>query len=43
MVNTLVKAILATVIGGWKLARWCASILLAALALSLAIAFFTSF
>jgi uncharacterized membrane protein (DUF4010 family) len=43
MVNTLVKAILATVIGGWKLARWCASILLAALALSLAIAFCTSF
>jgi uncharacterized membrane protein (DUF4010 family) len=43
MVNTLVKAILATVIGGWKLARWCASILLSALALSLAIAFFTSF
>ncbi|MGB8701120.1 MAG: MgtC/SapB family protein [Thermosynechococcaceae cyanobacterium] len=43
MVNTLVKAILATVIGGWKLARWCASILLAALVLSLAIAFFTSF
>jgi uncharacterized membrane protein (DUF4010 family) len=43
MVNTLVKAILATVIGGWKLARWCASILLAALALSLAIASFTSF
>ncbi|MGB8703214.1 MAG: MgtC/SapB family protein [Thermosynechococcaceae cyanobacterium] len=43
MVNTLVKAILATVIGGWKLARWCASILLTALVLSLAIAFFTSF
>jgi uncharacterized membrane protein (DUF4010 family) len=43
MVNTLVKAILATIIGGWKLARWCASILLAALALSLAIAFFASF
>jgi uncharacterized membrane protein (DUF4010 family) len=42
MVNTLVKAILATVIGGWKLARWCASILLAALSLSLAIAFLTS-
>jgi uncharacterized membrane protein (DUF4010 family) len=43
MVNTLVKAILATVIGGWKLARWCASILLAALALSLAIAFLPVF
>jgi uncharacterized membrane protein (DUF4010 family) len=43
MVNTLVKAILATVIGGWKLARWCASILLVALAMSLAIASFTSF
>jgi uncharacterized membrane protein (DUF4010 family) len=43
MVNTLVKAILATVIGGWKLARWCASILLVSLVLSLAIASFTSF
>jgi uncharacterized membrane protein (DUF4010 family) len=43
MVNTLVKAMLATVIGGWKLARWCASILLVSLALALAIAFWTSF
>ena len=43
MVNTAVKALLATVIGGWKLARWCASILLLALGLSLTTAFFTSF
>jgi uncharacterized membrane protein (DUF4010 family) len=34
MVNTVVKAILATAIGGWKLARWCASILLLSLSLS---------
>jgi uncharacterized membrane protein (DUF4010 family) len=31
MVNTAVKAALATLIGGWKLARWCASILIFAL------------
>ncbi|NJO72600.1 MAG: MgtC/SapB family protein [Leptolyngbyaceae cyanobacterium RM1_406_9] len=43
MVNTIVKAVLATVIGGWKLARWCASILLLALGLSLTTAIFTSF
>lgn len=43
MVNTIVKAVLATMIGGWKLARWCASILLLALGLSLTTAMFTSF
>lgn len=43
IVNTIVKAVLATVIGGWKLARWCASILLLALGLSLTTAVFTSF
>lgn len=42
MVNTFIKAILATAIGGWKLARWCSSILLFALVLSLAITFVTS-
>jgi uncharacterized membrane protein (DUF4010 family) len=42
-VNTVVKAVLATVIGGWNLARWCASILLLALGLSFVAAFFTSF
>jgi uncharacterized membrane protein (DUF4010 family) len=36
MVNTVVKAVLATLIGGWKLARWCASILMFALLTSLA-------
>lgn len=35
MVNTGVKALLATLIGGWKLARWCAPILLTALGLAL--------
>lgn len=35
MVNTLVKAAIATSIGGWRLARWCATILLSALGLSL--------
>lgn len=39
MVNTLVKALLATFIGGWQLARWCATILLSALGLSLIAAF----
>jgi len=43
MVNTIVKALLVTIIGGWELARWCASILLLALGLSLTTAFFTSF
>jgi uncharacterized membrane protein (DUF4010 family) len=38
MVNTAVKAVLASVIGGWKLARWCASILILALLTSLAAA-----
>ncbi|MFB2974995.1 MgtC/SapB family protein [Microseira sp. BLCC-F43] len=40
MVNTVVKALLATFIGGWQLARWCATILLSALGLSLIAAFF---
>ncbi len=40
MVNTLFKAILATFIGGWLLGRWCATILLSALSLSLIAAFF---
>lgn len=35
MVNTLVKAAIATSIGGWRLARSCATILLSALTLSL--------
>jgi uncharacterized membrane protein (DUF4010 family) len=35
MVNTVIKAIFATVIGGWELARWCATILLGALGMSL--------
>jgi len=39
MVNTVVKALLATFIGGWLLARWCATILLSALGLSLIAAF----
>ncbi|MCM1982803.1 MgtC/SapB family protein [Lyngbya confervoides] len=34
MVNTVVKALMATFIGGWRLARWCASILLISLTLS---------
>jgi uncharacterized membrane protein (DUF4010 family) len=34
MVNTLVKAVLASAIGGWKLGRWCATILLGALVMS---------
>ncbi len=34
MVNTAVKATIATLIGGWPLARWCASILLVSLGLS---------
>jgi uncharacterized membrane protein (DUF4010 family) len=34
LVNTAVKAILATAIGGWALARWCATILMAALFVS---------
>jgi uncharacterized membrane protein (DUF4010 family) len=34
MVNTTVKAVLAFLIGGWKLARWCATILLGALVIS---------
>jgi uncharacterized membrane protein (DUF4010 family) len=35
MVNTGVKALLATLIGGWPLARWCAMILLISLGLAL--------
>jgi uncharacterized membrane protein (DUF4010 family) len=38
MVNTGVKALLAILIGGWKLARWCATILLTALGLALIMA-----
>ncbi|WP_404790483.1 MgtC/SapB family protein [Altericista sp. CCNU0014] len=38
MVNTAVKALLAALIGGWKLARWCASILIIALLASFAAA-----
>ena len=34
MVNTVVKALMATLIGGWNLAKWCASILMISLALS---------
>lgn len=34
MVNTIVKALLATFIGGWHLAKWCASILMMSLVLS---------
>lgn len=37
--NTLFKALLATFIGGWFLGRWCATILLSALGLSLIAAF----
>jgi uncharacterized membrane protein (DUF4010 family) len=40
MVNTAVKAILATAIGGWQLAKWCASILLISLGLSVLAMFF---
>ena len=39
-VNTVVKALLASFIGGMFLARWCATILLSALGLSLIAAFF---
>ncbi|MDJ0774886.1 MAG: MgtC/SapB family protein [Mastigocoleus sp. MO_167.B18] len=39
-VNTVVKALLASFIGGMFLARWCATILLSALGLSLITAFF---
>jgi uncharacterized membrane protein (DUF4010 family) len=35
LVNTAVKAVLATAIGGWKLAKWCATILCASLIASL--------
>lgn len=41
-VNTVVKALLATVIGGWGLARWCLPILLAAIGLGLVVALLTS-
>jgi uncharacterized membrane protein (DUF4010 family) len=40
MVNTLVKALLATLIGGWALARWCATILCVSLVLALLLAMF---
>lgn len=42
MVNTVVKAAIATSIGGWRLARSCATILLTALGLSLLSLFFLS-
>jgi uncharacterized membrane protein (DUF4010 family) len=35
IVNTAVKAVLATAIGGWKLAKWCATILCVSLIASL--------
>lgn len=41
MVNTAIKAIFATAIGGWKLARWCATILLGALGMSLLVLLLT--
>jgi uncharacterized membrane protein (DUF4010 family) len=37
LVNTAMKALLAGVIGGWKLARWCGTILLIALCMSLSV------
>ena len=39
--NTLFKALLATFIGGWFLGRWCATILLSALGLSVIAALIT--
>jgi uncharacterized membrane protein (DUF4010 family) len=41
MVNTVVKAFLATLIGGWQLARWSATILMGSLLCSIIAAFFT--
>lgn len=41
MVNTVVKASLATLIGGWQLARWSATILMGSLLCSVIAAFFT--
>ncbi|MEO1400967.1 MAG: MgtC/SapB family protein [Cyanobacteria bacterium J06635_1] len=40
-VNTLTKASIVALIGGWKLARWCVTILLTALGLGLAVLVFT--
>ncbi len=40
LVNTAVKALLATILGGWKLAQWCALILLAASGFSVITALF---
>jgi uncharacterized membrane protein (DUF4010 family) len=41
MVNTVVKASLATLIGGWQLARWSTTILMGSLLCSIIAAFFT--
>jgi uncharacterized membrane protein (DUF4010 family) len=41
LVNTVVKALLATLIGGWQLARWSATILMVSLLCSVITAFFT--
>lgn len=41
LVNTIVKAGLALVIGGWQLGRWCATILLSSLGASLLAALWT--
>ena len=41
-INTVVKALLATLIGGWSLARWCLPILLAALGLGFVVVLLTS-
>jgi uncharacterized membrane protein (DUF4010 family) len=35
MVNTVVKALLASIVGGWHLGRWCATILFISLGLAL--------
>ncbi|MEM9906535.1 MAG: MgtC/SapB family protein [Cyanobacteria bacterium P01_D01_bin.44] len=40
-VNTLTKATIVALIGGWKLARWCATILLTALGLGLTVTVLT--
>jgi uncharacterized membrane protein (DUF4010 family) len=41
MVNTVVKALLAALIGGWQLARWSATILIGSLLCSIIAAFFS--
>ncbi len=40
-VNTLTKASIVAVVGGWQLARWCGTILLASLGLSLVVVVLT--